>query len=204
MLLIKRALPLLTLTSALTLGASVVQAATFTVNNAASTNDGACDASDCTLLEAINAANANGEDDAIVFDATTFAAKQTIGVVNTLGIISKVSISAPGAGVILRTTSQNRVVDLFQVFNGGDLTIRDLTLANGRNGVRLENGGTATINNSTFTDFFRAIAMTSGGGTIFVNNSTFFRNTDGFFVGRLRQGHRQQFDRHQQQQRPLQ
>ena len=42
-------------------------AATFTVNSAADTDDGVCNAANCTLREAINAANANPGPDTIHF-----------------------------------------------------------------------------------------------------------------------------------------
>jgi CSLREA domain-containing protein len=45
-----------------------VAASTFTVNTADDHNDGACDSKDCTLREAINAANANPGADTIAFD----------------------------------------------------------------------------------------------------------------------------------------
>src|SRR5262245_4526716 len=44
------------------------QAATFTVNTADDHNDGACDGADCTLREAINAANGGSGGDTISFN----------------------------------------------------------------------------------------------------------------------------------------
>ena len=44
------------------------QATTFTVNSTADLGDGACDATECTLREAINAANANAGADTIAFN----------------------------------------------------------------------------------------------------------------------------------------
>ncbi len=51
----------------------VAHAATYTVNSLADTDDGSCDsppAGDCTLREAINAANGNPGQDAITFDGS--------------------------------------------------------------------------------------------------------------------------------------
>ncbi len=53
------------------------QAATFTTTKTADTNDGICN-SDCSLREAIAAANAEGSNDVIDFAATLFATAQTL------------------------------------------------------------------------------------------------------------------------------
>ena len=44
-----------------------LRAATYTVNSTADTDDGVCNAANCTLREAINAANANAGTDTIRF-----------------------------------------------------------------------------------------------------------------------------------------
>ena len=49
-------------------GMAEAQAATFTVNSTADPGDGVCDASECTLREAIGAANANAGTDTITFN----------------------------------------------------------------------------------------------------------------------------------------
>lgn len=48
----------------------VVHAATFTVNSLDDTDDGSCDATHCSLREAINAANASAADDTITFSVS--------------------------------------------------------------------------------------------------------------------------------------
>jgi len=55
--------------------------ATFTVTKTADTSDNVCDA-DCSLREAVAAANAAASDDVINFDAIAFATTQTITLVN--------------------------------------------------------------------------------------------------------------------------
>ena len=52
-------------------------AATFTVTKTADTNDGVCDA-DCSLREAIGAANTAASNDIINFDTSVFNTNQTI------------------------------------------------------------------------------------------------------------------------------
>lgn len=49
----------------------------FTVTKTADTNDGACDA-DCSLREAVAAANASESDDTINFDPNVFSATRII------------------------------------------------------------------------------------------------------------------------------
>src|SRR5215467_757484 len=51
--------------------------ATFTVTKTADTNDGVCDA-DCSLREAIGAANQATSNDVIQFDAAVFSTPKTI------------------------------------------------------------------------------------------------------------------------------
>ena len=53
-------------------GTDRAQAANFTVNSTADTDDGTCDVSSCTLREAINAANAAAGFDTILFDPSVF------------------------------------------------------------------------------------------------------------------------------------
>jgi CSLREA domain-containing protein len=62
---------LATLVGALVLFAVSASAATYTVNSIDDIDDGVCDASHCSLREAINAANANVGSDFVVFDINT-------------------------------------------------------------------------------------------------------------------------------------
>jgi CSLREA domain-containing protein len=54
--------------AALTIGASRAEAATFTVNTTSDVDDGACNASHCSLREALHAANRVSDTDTITFD----------------------------------------------------------------------------------------------------------------------------------------
>jgi len=56
----------------------LLRAASLSVNNLADTDDGTCDATHCTLREAINAANTNPGADTITFSVT--------GVISTTGL----------------------------------------------------------------------------------------------------------------------
>ena len=64
--------------------ASTAFSATFTVTKTTDTNDGTCNA-DCSLREAVTAANNAAGDDIVAFDAMVFGSAQTISL--TLGEI---------------------------------------------------------------------------------------------------------------------
>ena len=66
---------------------SPAYAATFTVNSAADPGDGICDATECTLREAIDAANASAGADAITFSIG--AGAQTIAPTSPLSPCSR-------------------------------------------------------------------------------------------------------------------
>ena len=69
-------------------------ASTLTVTKTADTNDDACDA-DCSLREAIAAANAAATDDVIEFDGIVFGTAQTITLSGTQLVINNNGLSRP-------------------------------------------------------------------------------------------------------------
>src|SRR5215510_6651358 len=73
----------------------VAYATTFTVNSAADSDDGNCNAADCTLREAINAVNAGAGGDTISFNIVG-AGVRTINLTSALPPISK-SVTIDGA-----------------------------------------------------------------------------------------------------------
>jgi CSLREA domain-containing protein len=66
----------------------------FTVNSAADTNDGVCNAANCTLRKAINAANATPDSDNIVFNIPGTGVK-TILAPTPPAMLNTSSASAP-------------------------------------------------------------------------------------------------------------
>ncbi|MDQ3087063.1 MAG: CSLREA domain-containing protein [Acidobacteriota bacterium] len=84
----------------------------FTVNSAADTTDGTCDAANCTLREAITAAQ-NG--DLINFSAL-FNTPQTINLLTALPDITS-SVTINGAGANLLTVRREPAVGDFRIFN---------------------------------------------------------------------------------------
>jgi CSLREA domain-containing protein len=134
---------------------STAQAApqTFTVNSLADPGDGTCDATECTLREAITAANANGnqtDQDVIVFNSSLSGSIVLTG--NPATIKQSVWIQGPG------TSPGNSAITIdgddsyrdFLAVSGGNyamnLKISGLTVTNGA-----ANGGGAGI--SVYWDY---------------------------------------------------
>ncbi len=142
--------------------ASTVFSATFTVTKTTDTNDGTCD-TDCSLREAIAAANGAAGDDTVNFDATVFGSAQTI--VLTSG---ELVINNNGSLTLNGTGADRLTID-------GNLTTRILTV----------NVAVAFINNATFTrgngagalNTGRAGAIYNAGGTTVISNSIITANT---------------------------
>ena len=139
-----------------------INAATFVVTKVADTNDSVCDA-DCSLREAIGAANAATSDDIINFDATVFGSPQTI--VLSLG---EMVIMANGSLTLNGTGASTLTID-------GNLASRILTI----------NSAVAFINGFTFTKGTGAGAANTGragaiynfGATTVISNSIITGNT---------------------------
>jgi len=158
----------------------------FIVNTNADTNDGSCDLlgsgignQDCTLREAINAANAHRDADTVTFASGLSGATITLG--STLPAISD-ELTVDGSSLASPITiSGNNSVEVMSVNSGKILTINTLMIANGRasNGGGIYNGGTLTVTNSTFSN---NSASNSGGG---IDNShgTMLTVTDSTFTG---------------------
>lgn len=131
---------------------------TYTVNSTADPGDGVCNAAECTLREAIDAANASPGLDAIDFDAAVFppGTPATIEVSGSwLGVNEALTIDGSGAGIVLQPSQsaldndeQAAKVGLFVTDNtpadptdftliGENFTIRNFT----DNGVFFCGGG---------------------------------------------------------------
>ncbi len=132
-----------------------VYAATFTVSKTADTADGTCDA-DCSLREAIIAANTNGAGaDTIIIPAGTYQLSiagrdEFEAATGDLNIRSNLTIDGAGSGsTIIDGGGIDRV---FQILDGRTVTIQDVTIQNGvaitRTGGGIYNSGTLNVNNS--------------------------------------------------------
>ena len=135
--------------------------ATFTVTKTADTNDGTCDA-DCSLREAITAANSAASDDIINFNGRFSARRRLSFSLGELVINNNGSLTLNGTGANLLTVD-------------GNMSTRILTI----------NVATAFINGVTFThgngagalNTGRAGAIYNAGGTTVINNSVITANT---------------------------
>ncbi|MCA9949956.1 MAG: right-handed parallel beta-helix repeat-containing protein, partial [Anaerolineales bacterium] len=166
-------------------------------NSDADTDDGSCDLlgqgtgnQDCTLREAINAANANADGSMI-----TFAANYTITLTSALPDITTIlTIDGEGAANTIVQASACDPVTLpggctpagWRVFTitSGTATLKDMTVRNGRSsgnggGILVSPGSTVTIINSTLSSNAAANyggGIENNGGLLTIYNSTLAGN----------------------------
>jgi CSLREA domain-containing protein len=162
-------------------------ALTYTVNTLNDVDDGTCDATHCSLREAINAANASSADDTITFSVSgTITLGSTLP--NIVNAATAGALTIDGGGDI--TISGNNSVRVMYVHSGANLTLQNLTIANGNSGTYgggIENYGTLTVINATFSNN-NGTGFSSGGGiyndgTLIVINATFSNNGTAFGGG---------------------
>lgn len=121
--------------------AQTTTAATYTVTKIADTNDGACDA-DCSLREAIAAANASAENDMISFSINVFSTPRTIILTSgDLIINNNGSLTIVGRGASFLTISGNSAGRVFTNNTGAITAISFLRVAGGNSNVSSGLGG---------------------------------------------------------------
>lgn len=141
---------------------STSSAAVYTVTKTADTNDGVCDA-DCSLREAVAAANGTADNDTIEF-SSLFDSTQTITLATgEIVFAANGSLIVNGPGANLLTISGNNASRIFTSGANVVVTINDLRFTGG-NGVGATNTG-------------RAGAIYNVGGTMVINNSIITGNT---------------------------
>lgn len=96
-------------------------AATLTVNSASDEKDGSCGDGDCSLRDAIAAANPG--------DTINFAGDYTITLGSTLVVSTSLTIDGGGRAV---TVSGNDTVRVFNIYTDTLVTIDSLTIAHGK------------------------------------------------------------------------
>lgn len=159
-----------------------VYATNYSVSKTADSNDGTCDA-DCSLREAITAANADPADDTITFDLNgTFTLASTLPIIFNNG-----TLTITGNGVANTIMSGNNAVQLFSVLSGATLTLNSLALTHG-NGV--SQGGAITNSgnlNLSHCDISNNNSSSSGGGIhntsatgLNIDQCTFSGNASGY------------------------
>jgi CSLREA domain-containing protein len=117
-------------------------AATFTVTKTADTDDGVCDA-DCSLREAIAAANSASSDDLVNFDATVFNVARTITLSgNEISILGIGTLTINGTGSAVLDISGNSTSRIFVVDQSANLIVNGVKLRHGTgHGTNNGNGG---------------------------------------------------------------
>jgi CSLREA domain-containing protein len=162
--------------------AGAVYGATFTVTKAADTNDGVCDA-DCSLREAVAAANAAGG--TVVFSATLVG----VPIVLTGGEIQMNGIAVKGFGADKLTISGGNNSRIFNT--SGNSAISGVTLtggngigAGGHSGGAILSSGNLNLegvhvtgNSVTGSGLDGGGVLFAGGSANFIRNSTFTNNT---------------------------
>jgi CSLREA domain-containing protein len=116
-------------------GASVLfapgaQAATFEVNSTADPGDGTCDATECTLREAIGAANGAAGADTVTFAATVTGSIDLNA--GDLEITDELIVQGPGAEVLAVDGYNNDRVFYIGTADTQPVTISGLTIRNGQ------------------------------------------------------------------------
>jgi len=144
-------------------------ATTFPVTKTADTNDGICDP-DCSLREAIDAANTNPGADDVPVPAGTYLL--------TLGqLVVSDDVSIAGAGQTNTIIDGNASSGVFGIGSGVVAGISGVTIQNGYRGG-ISNNGDLTLSNSTVSG---NTAASGGGiqswGTLTLTNSTVSDNT---------------------------
>ena len=158
--------------------------ATFTVTKTADTNDGTCDA-DCSLREAIIAANANAGADTVVVPAGTYVlmllgSGEDFAATGDLDIRGDLTLT--GAGAATTTIDGNGAsADPDRVFQiiSGSVSISGVTVQNGNSvGTGSFGGGIYTLSGTlTFTNSTLSGNSADAGGGIFNNSSVTLMNS---------------------------
>ena len=146
---------------------------TFTVNTNDDIDDGVCDATHCSLREAIKIANANLPDSTITFDSGLAGGTITLNGTQLPEILSDLTIT--GLGTNLLTVDGGNQSRIFQIGTGVNVELSNLSLLGGaafevfpdnRAGAIL-NFGNLTIDNCTIEGNASAF-----GGGVFNDNGT--------------------------------
>jgi CSLREA domain-containing protein len=152
---------------------------TLNVNTNADTDDGTCDVANCTLREAINAANNAAGADTIDF---TLSPSATITLTGTQLPLITDTLTIDGSTALYLTISANSLSRAFEIGSGTAVTITTLTISDGvsNDGAAIyNNDGMLFINNSTISDnlaFIRGGGIYNAGGTVNIGSATFSEN----------------------------
>jgi len=142
---------------------AVAEAAPFQVNSLADPGTGVCDATECTLREAISAANGSAGPDNVTFASGLSGAIVLDSASGQIPITEGVSIQGPGAGTLTVDADGDSRIFYIQDASTDTVSISGLTLTHG---VAKYGPGSAG----------GAIYSTSGSGQLDVSNSRLVEN----------------------------
>ncbi|HEU4759484.1 MAG TPA: choice-of-anchor Q domain-containing protein [Dehalococcoidia bacterium] len=157
--------------------------ATFTVTKTADTNDGACNV-DCSLREAVVAANAAGGADTITVPAGTYTltiagAGEDAAATGDLDITGNLTITGAATSII-----DGGVLDrVLHVTGAFTVNISAVTVRNGSeslSGGGIYNAGSLTLTSTTVSSnsaAYGAAIINKSGGSLTLNSSTLSGNT---------------------------
>jgi CSLREA domain-containing protein len=151
----------------------------FVVTTTDDHDDGVCDGSDCTLREAINAANAAAGADVITFKSGVQGTTTLQSGLGPLTVTDSVTITGPGARFL--AVSGNNAIRVF-TFGSGTSSVSGLNIINGRivgaSDSDVSGGGVSNTFGTTlsFSDCEFSGNFVQGGDSSVVNGS----GSDGF------------------------
>lgn len=148
---------------------------TLTVNSTADPGDGVCTTNNCTLREAITAANNIAGANTITFDPIVFAAPgpYTINLGSRLpDLITDMTITGPGANILTVNRNAAAAFRIFTIHGNATVQIHGLTMTNGNDGVggailvgfNSSDKGTLTLTNVAVTNNTATSTISGGGG----------------------------------------
>ena len=161
------------------------------VNTTSEHDDNVCGRLDCTLLEALNAANANADASTVEFEPGLSGTIRNSLVIAGLNLVQPVTIKGPGARALTISGSLTRI---FYIHPGVEVTISGVTMANGDSVSAALGSGGAIFNQGDLTLQSCTVRDNSGGsgggvaneGSLKVQNSTFTRNQSTGHGGAIR------------------
>jgi CSLREA domain-containing protein len=152
---------------------TTIHAATFTVTRADDRNMTCNSNADCSLREAVNAANGAAGSDTITFNSMS-----SVQLAAALPGITTTIIINGGSGVTVSGDAANFTFRVFTVTGTGNLSLDNLTVNNGKEilggGLYNQTGGTVSITNCSFSG---NRATVTAGGAIFNDGLMTLTNT---------------------------
>jgi CSLREA domain-containing protein len=150
-----------------------VNAATYVVTKTDDTNDGVCNA-DCSLREAITAANSSPNDDVIDFNVNYFANSAKIFMVtgSEFVIMGNGALTINGDGAALR--SHGYPDSVFNINSGANVTLKRLQMFNGSQGG-IKNQGTLNLVGCYISSNFGS-GIYNNGGNLTITDTTISNN----------------------------